>query len=129
MGFGCTDTTFAAKRKRYVAYYHITMPRTPPTKSRREAHRQRQMREMTCRSIPVEEQPRPSSSDERDTGNPNPEQSPNAEKRQVAFVVEGFSRDTISDEDSEEVKTQLREWLVARGYPAMEVHIDDAESY
>ena len=83
------------------------------------------MREMTCRSIPVEEQPRPSSSD----GNGYPDENPDSEKRQVAFVVEGFSRDTISDEDSEEVKTQLREWLVARGYPAMEVHIDDAESY
>ena len=84
---------------------------------------------MTCRSIPTEEhQPRaePSSNE---TGNPDPEQSPNAEERQTLFVVTGFSEDTISEEDADEVTSELREWLVMRGYPALDVHIDNVGLY
>ena len=73
--------------------------------------------------------PNPSSSDEQDVGNPDPEEPSDPANRQVAFVVDGFSRDIMSDEDANEVKSKLREWLVGRGYPAMEVHIDDAEPY
>jgi len=75
---------------------------------------------MTCRSIPTEKHhsTTPSSND------PDP-----PDTKRVAFVVEGMSKETLSEEHADEVTEQLREWLVARGYPAMDVYIDNGELY
>jgi len=117
----CTDTTFGGRVRLYeMRYNDSTMPRTPPTKSRQTEHPHQQTNEMTCRSVAVKEQPRPS--------NGEPEPDP-IEDEKVAFIIEGVSEESLSDDDADEVKQKLREWLVTRGYPAMESYIDNGELY